>query len=127
MEHNQFYQIILAFVISAASAWGGARYAIKYLEKTTDNLTKTIHAIQCDMKNYARIDHCRESKINCKADKVSNIKEITDKIDKLSREVIDQNRRREDTKDENQKIYLEITTKLARLEAKIESLMEARE
>lgn len=126
MEHSQILQVLVAFVISAASAWGGAKYAIKYLEKTTDNLTKTIQTLQCDMKNYTRIESCRDSKVNCRADKTANIKEITDKIDKLASDVLDQNRRREDTKDENQKMYLEITNKLARLEAKIESLMEAK-
>lgn len=126
MEHSQLLQILLAFVISAASAWGGAKYAIKYLEKTTDNLTRTIQTIQCDMRNYARIEQCRDSKINCKTDKVANIKEITDKIDKLSMEVIDQNRRREDAKDENQRLYSEINARLARLEARIESLMETK-
>ena len=127
MEHSQLFNFIFPVLISAASAWGGAKYALKYLEKTTDKLSRAIDTMRCDMQKFATIDQCRESKINCRADKTANIKEITDKIDKLSRDVIDQNRRREDAKDENQKIYLEITTKLARLEAKIEALMEARE
>lgn len=127
MEHSQLFNLILAFIVAAASSWGGAKYAIKYLEKTNDKLSKSIDNIRCEMSKFATVEQCRDSKINCRADKSSSVKDIMAKIDQLAKDVLDQNRRREDAKDETQKIYLEITTKLARLEAKIESLMEARE
>lgn len=127
MEHSQIFQIIIAFIVSAASAWGGAKYALKYLEKTTDCLTKTVEALQSEIKKCATVDQCRDSKINCRADKLANVKELTDKIDRLANDVLDQNRRREDAKDDNQRIYLEITNKLARLEARLEALLEARD
>lgn len=127
MDHSQLFNLVFPIIISAASAWGGAKYALKYLENTTDKLSRAIDTMRCDMQRFVTLDQCRDSKVNCRADKAANVKELTDKIDKLTRDVLDQNRRREDAKDENQKIYLEITTKLARLEAKIESLMEAKD
>lgn len=127
MDHSQLFQFLIAFVVAAASSWGGAKYAIKYLEKTNEKLSKSIDSIRCEMTKFATIDQCRESKVNCRVDKSESVKDIMVKIDKLSKDIIDQNRRREDAKDENQKIYLEITNKLSRLEARIETLMEARD
>ena len=124
MDHNQLFQLLITLVMSGASAWGGAKYAIKYLEKTAEKHDTAISALQCDLKKFATIESCKESKVNCRTDKALSVKDIFDKIDRLSEEVIEQNRRREDAKDENSKVYLEISSKLARLEARIESLME---
>lgn len=111
-------------MVSGASAVGGVKYAMRYFEKTMDKHDRIINQIQCDMKKYATMDGCKDSKINCRADKMVSVKDIMDKIDKLSDDVIDQNRRREDAKDENQRLYSEINARLARLEARIEAMME---
>jgi hypothetical protein len=124
MDHSQILQLLLTFTLSGASAWGGAKYAIKYLEKTSDKHEGIIRQLQCDFKKLITIDQCKDSKINCRADKVSSVKDILDKIEKLSDEVIEQNRRREDSKDDNTKLYMEISARLARLEARIETVME---
>lgn len=124
LDHNQIIQIILSVLFSGCSAIGGVKYAMRYFEKTSDKHDKQIGQIQCDMKKYATIEQCRDSKINCRADKAVSIKDIMDKIDKLSDDVIDQNRRREDAKDDNQRLYSEINARLARLEARIEAMMD---
>lgn len=124
MEHNQLFQLLITFVMSGASAWGGAKYALRYLEKTTDKHDKAIQAMQCGMQKLVSLEHCKDSKVNCKADTVVRITELLSKIDKLSVDILDQNRRREDSKDENQKVYLDISNKLTRLETKVESLLE---
>lgn len=124
MDHSQVIQLLITFVLSGASAWGGAKYAIKYLERTADKHDGIIRQIQCDMKKVTTLEQCKDSKINCRADKLSSVKDILDKIEKLSDDVIEQNRRREDSKDDNTKLYMEISARLARLEARIESVME---
>lgn len=127
MDHNQLLQLILTFIMSGASAWGGAKYAIRYLEKTTDEHAKDINAIRCDIKKMVSQDSCKDSKLNCRADKTVSVKEIMDKIDRLSVDVIEQNRRREDAKDDNQRLYMEISNKLARLEARLEALIDSKD
>ena len=126
MEQNQVFQLILTLLMSGASAWGGAKYAIRYLEKTTDAHAKDISSIRCDIKKMVSQETCKDSKVNCRADKQISVKEIFDKIDRLSVEVIEQNRRREDAKDDNQKLYVEISNKLARLEARLEAIIDAK-
>jgi outer membrane murein-binding lipoprotein Lpp len=120
----QVIQTIVTLVASSASAWGGAKYALRYLEKTSDKLEKDMDSMRVEMRKVITIDHCKESKIACRADKSNSVSDIFAKIDSLRAEVIEQNRRREDAKDENTKLYFEIANKLARLEARIESLME---
>lgn len=120
----QIIQTIVTLVASSASAWGGAKYALRYLEKTSDKLEKDMDTMRVEMRKVITVDHCKDSKIACRADKTNSVAEISTKIESLRGEVIEQNRRREDAKDENSKLYLEISNKLARLEARIESLME---
>lgn len=120
----QIIQTVVTLVASSASAWGGAKYALRYLEKTSDKLEKDMDSMRVEMRKVITIDHCKESKIACRADKSNSVADIFAKIDSLRAEVIEQNRRREDAKDENTKLYFEIANKLARLEARIESLME---
>lgn len=123
MDHNQILHLLVTFALSGASAWGGAKYAIKYLEKTADKHDKIINQLQCDFKKVITIEHCKDSKVNCRADKAVAVKDILDKIEKLSDDVIDQNRRREDSKDDNTKLYMEISERLARLEARLDAVM----
>lgn len=124
MEHSQILQILLTLALSGTSAWGGAKYAIRYLEKTTEKHDKMLSQIQCELKKVPTMDQCKESKVNCRADKVVAIKDILEKIDKLSDDVVEYNRRREDAKDDNTRLYTDISNRLARLEAKLESVME---
>lgn len=122
---NQLIQILIPVACSALSAIGGVKYSIRYFEKTSDRHDKVLNQLQCDMKKFTTQDQCKDSKINCRADKAKSIEDIMDKIDSLAKDVIEQNRRREDAKDENSKVYLDIATKLTRLEGKIESLFKS--
>lgn len=125
MDHNWILQIAISFLVSGASAIGGVRYAIRTIEKRLDHQDTSISKIQCDLATkYATIDVCRDTKAGCKSDKIIATKEITDKIDRLSVDIIEQNRRREDAKDDNQRLYAEINAKLARLEARLEGILE---
>jgi len=120
----QLIQTFVTLIASSFSAWGGAKYALRYLEKTSDKLEKDMDLVRSELRKVTTVDQCKESKMACRADKSTSVSEIFTKIEALRADVIEQNRRREDAKDENTKLYFEIANKLARLEARIESLME---
>lgn len=122
----QIMQTVITLAVSSISAWGGAKYALRYLEKTSDKLEKDMDIMRCEMKKVISIEHCRDSKLACRADKSNSVAEIFQKIEALRAEVIEQNRRREDAKDENTKLYFEIANKLTRLEARLENILESK-
>lgn len=124
MDHAQLLQAILSILLSGVSAIGGVKYAIKYFEKTADRHDKIINQLLCDMKKFTTHSDCKDSKIACRLDKSTSVADIMSKIDSLAKEVIEQNRRREDTKDENSKMYFDIAQKLTRLEARLEVFLD---
>lgn len=121
---TQILNILITLSVSGAAAWGGAKYALRYLEKTSETLERAINDMRDDLKKTVTIDMCKDSKSLCRAEKSLASNDITGKIDKLSKDVLEQNRRREDAKDENTKLYFEIGNKLTRLEARLETLLD---
>lgn len=121
---TQIINTLITLLVSGAAAWGGAKYALRYLEKTSENLERSINSLREDLKKTVSIDMCKDSKTVCRAEKTLLNGDITSKIDKLSKDVIEQNRRREDAKDDNTKLYFDIGNKLTRLEARLETLLD---
>lgn len=122
----QIVNLLISLAISGATVYGGTKYAIAHLEKSSDKLEGDINGIRCELKKCATHDSCKENKLACRAERSVSMTDVLAKIEALRNEVIEQNRRREDAKDENTKLYYDIANKLTRLEARLESVIEAR-
>lgn len=113
MEHEQILQIVFTLALSGATAWGGAKYALRSHEKMITELQK-------DIKKMVPFDFCRNERVDCKDDRKTISLELSARFKELSAQIISSEERRHEATNQNQRLYSEILGKLTALETKLD-------